>query len=317
MSFSDWKSRAVSAEDAVRLLYSGMRVFVHGAAATPTPLLDAMVARGDLERMRLYHVHTNGPASFAEPDQVGRFLSMSLFIGAPLRKAVQEGRADFMPIFLSDIPGAVHVEEGAARRGDPDAVAAGSPWELHAWARRSTPPRRRPTRRASSSRTSTSRCRGRTATASCRSTGSPRSSTRNRPLYEHPPSVETEVEARHRRNHRRTWSRTGRRCRSGSARSPKPRWRGCTNKRDLGIHTEMFSDRVVDLVEAGAVTNRYKSVAPGAARDVLRLRDAAPVRLRRRQPARRVPPVRPDERHVHHPEEPEGPRDQLGPARST
>ena len=76
-----------------------------GAAATPTPLLETLAARRDLEDVRLYHLHTMGLAPFATPEHVGRFRSVSLFTGAPLRAAIAEGRADFMPIFLSDIPG--------------------------------------------------------------------------------------------------------------------------------------------------------------------------------------------------------------------
>jgi acyl-CoA hydrolase len=85
-------------------LKSGDRVFVHGAAATPTELLEAVCARTDLDGVELYHLHTNGPAPFAEPAVAGRLHSNSLFIGPPLRKAVDEGRGDFIPVFLSDIP---------------------------------------------------------------------------------------------------------------------------------------------------------------------------------------------------------------------
>lgn len=125
----DWAKRAVSAEDAVGLIQSRMNVFVHGAAATPTPLLKALVRRKDLEGVRLYHLHTAGETPFAEPDCEGRFLSISLFTGPALRKPIEEGRADFMPIFLSDIPGlflsrridldAAHAREhGSAVRAD-------------------------------------------------------------------------------------------------------------------------------------------------------------------------------------------------------
>src|SRR5690606_22474136 len=81
-----------------------MRVFVHGAAATPTPLLEALSARTDIEDVRLYHMHTSGPAPFAAPEVQGRLRSISLFTGAELRKPIEEGRADFVPLFLSDIP---------------------------------------------------------------------------------------------------------------------------------------------------------------------------------------------------------------------
>src|SRR5687767_9844243 len=81
-----------------------MRVFVHGAAATPTPLLEALVRYQELGDVTLYHLHTAGPAPFVDPAHRPRFLSVSLFTGAPVRRALDEGAADFMPIFLSDIP---------------------------------------------------------------------------------------------------------------------------------------------------------------------------------------------------------------------
>jgi 4-hydroxybutyrate CoA-transferase len=98
------RGRAGSAADATAGIRSGMSVFVHGAAATPLPLLDALCARTDLQGVTLYHLHTEGPAGFAAPEQAGRLHSVSLFTGASLRKPVEEGRADFTPVFLSQIP---------------------------------------------------------------------------------------------------------------------------------------------------------------------------------------------------------------------
>ena len=95
----------MSAADAVGLLRSGMRAFIHGACATPTPLLDAMVRRTDLEDVRLYHLHLAGPTPFSEPEHSGRFRSISFFTGAAQRRPIEEACADFIPIFLSDIPG--------------------------------------------------------------------------------------------------------------------------------------------------------------------------------------------------------------------
>src|SRR3954468_11177530 len=99
---SSWAAHAVSPEEAVARISSGMRVFIHGAAATPTPLIEALSRRSDLADVSLYHLHTAGPAPFAAPEQAGRFRSISLFTGEPLRTAVNEGLADFVPIFLSD-----------------------------------------------------------------------------------------------------------------------------------------------------------------------------------------------------------------------
>lgn len=95
---------AVTADEAVAPLNSGMRVFVHGAAATPTPLLEAMVRNTSLRDITLYHLHTTGPAPFVDPPHRDRFRLVSLFAGPPVRRAIEEGAADFMPVFLSDIP---------------------------------------------------------------------------------------------------------------------------------------------------------------------------------------------------------------------
>ena len=70
----DWKAKAVSPEDAVAYIKSGMKVFIHGAAATPTPLLSALCKRQDLSDVRLYHLHVSGDIPFADPSQKGRFL---------------------------------------------------------------------------------------------------------------------------------------------------------------------------------------------------------------------------------------------------
>jgi 4-hydroxybutyrate CoA-transferase len=100
----NWQSLAVSAKDAVSSLVSGQNIFVHGAAATPTPLLEALCDRQDLDKMRLYHLHTMGPTPFVDLAISPRIHSVSFFSGASTRDAINQGRAEFMPIFLFDIP---------------------------------------------------------------------------------------------------------------------------------------------------------------------------------------------------------------------
>ena len=119
-----WRSRAVSPADVVSLVGSGATLFLHGACATPLPLVEALCARRDLEGVRLYHLHTTGPAPFAEPGREREFRSVSLFTGAPLRRAVNEGRADFVPIFLSDIPALAIAGDLDHRAADSDASVA-------------------------------------------------------------------------------------------------------------------------------------------------------------------------------------------------
>jgi hypothetical protein len=101
---NDWRERTVSAEHALRCVSSGMRVFVHGAAATLTPVIDALVARRDLDHMTVYDLHTSGPAPHAAVEARDRFPSVSLFAGAPVRDAIARGDVDVVPVLLSDIP---------------------------------------------------------------------------------------------------------------------------------------------------------------------------------------------------------------------
>jgi acyl-CoA hydrolase len=81
-----------------------MTVFMHGAAATPTRRLEALAARTDLEAVRVVHLHLEGAAPHVGFGRQSAFRAVSLFASAPLRQAVAEGRADFVPVFLSDVP---------------------------------------------------------------------------------------------------------------------------------------------------------------------------------------------------------------------
>jgi acyl-CoA hydrolase len=98
----DWKSRAVSATDVVSVARNGTNVFLHGACAPPTPLIEALCARRALSEVRSHPLHTSGPAPFVAHGREREFRSGSLFTGAPLGQAIAEKRADFVPIFLSD-----------------------------------------------------------------------------------------------------------------------------------------------------------------------------------------------------------------------
>src|SRR5215470_18825335 len=101
---NDWASRAGSAAEVVAHVRSGMTVFLHGAAATPTPLVEALAARTDLEGVRVVHLHIEGAAPHVAPGRESAFRTVSLFTSAAVREAVALGRADFVPVFLSDVP---------------------------------------------------------------------------------------------------------------------------------------------------------------------------------------------------------------------
>jgi 4-hydroxybutyrate CoA-transferase len=95
----------VSPAEAVANIASGQRVFVQGAAATPHVLLDALVARSaTLKGVEMVHLHLEGAAPHAAPEVADAFRINALFVGANVRQAVAQGRADYMPVFLSEIP---------------------------------------------------------------------------------------------------------------------------------------------------------------------------------------------------------------------
>jgi 4-hydroxybutyrate CoA-transferase len=92
----------ISADDALRAVVSDSRVFIHTAAATPTRLVAALAERSkSLSNISLIHLHTEG---IAPQIAVASCRDNSLFIGGNVRKAVQEGRADYTPVFLSETP---------------------------------------------------------------------------------------------------------------------------------------------------------------------------------------------------------------------
>ena len=97
--------RIATAEEAVSEIRSGQQLFIHGGAATPSVLLDALVARADeLRDVGMIHIHLEGPAPHLAPEVAASFRHRALFIGANAREAVNDGRADYVPVFLSDIP---------------------------------------------------------------------------------------------------------------------------------------------------------------------------------------------------------------------
>ena len=253
--------RAVSADEAVSRIASGMRVFIHGAAATPTPLIEALARRQDLSDVSLYHLHTNGPAPFADEEHAARFRSVSLFTGAPLRKAIDDGRADFVPIFLSDIPRlfstrAIPLDAALVQLSPPDrhgyctlgtSIDAALAAALAARMIIAEINERMP------------RTHGNTLIPFDRLAAFIHT---DRPLHTHEPRPSTPEEDAI-GEHAARLVPDGATLQMGIGAIPDAVLRRLRDKHDLGIHSEMFSDGVVDLVECGAITNRRKHVHPG------------------------------------------------------
>ncbi|MCE9596741.1 MAG: 4-hydroxybutyrate CoA-transferase [Spirochaetia bacterium] len=98
-------ARTVHTQRAIEAITSGQRVFVHGGAATPQALIKALVSRApELKNVEIVQIHTEGPAPYAQPELSASFRPNVFFIGANMREAVQTGRADYIPVFLSEVP---------------------------------------------------------------------------------------------------------------------------------------------------------------------------------------------------------------------
>src|SRR5450759_2640135 len=105
----DWKTRdarkIATAEEAVRAILPGRRILIGSGAAEPGRLVQALVTHGtQLQGNEIVHLLTLGAAPYVAPGLENRFRHMAFFIGSNVRPAVQEGRADFLPVFLSEIP---------------------------------------------------------------------------------------------------------------------------------------------------------------------------------------------------------------------
>ena len=94
-----------SAEEAVKVVKSGDRVFVHSVSMAPQQLIDALTNRADeLRDVEMVHLHIEGKAPYADPKYAESFHVNSLFIGANVRKTIAAGNGSYTPVFLSEIP---------------------------------------------------------------------------------------------------------------------------------------------------------------------------------------------------------------------
>ena len=108
-SLSKWPShfeaKQCTAAEAIAAIEPGQRILIGSGAAEPIALVEALVDAGShLRNNEIVHLLTIGPAPYVVPELSERFRHTAFFIGENVRAAVQEGRADFMPVFLSEIP---------------------------------------------------------------------------------------------------------------------------------------------------------------------------------------------------------------------
>lgn len=258
---NQWQSRAESAHELVSRIKSGQRVFVHGASATPTPLLEALASRTDLEGVQLYHLHLAGPTPLVAPEQANRLISNSLFVGPAMRKPIAEGRADYIPVFLSDIPalfssGRIPLDVALLQLSPPDVhghCTLGTSVDTALAAARSA------RMVLAEINEQMPRTIGNTMVDLSRVHAWMHS---DRPLTPHPIAERGEVESQIGALVA-DLIEDGATLQMGIGAIPDAVLRLLDNKVGLGVHTEMFSDGLIDLIEARVVTNEHKTVHKG------------------------------------------------------
>ena len=258
-----YRQRVTTADEALRAVRSGDHVWVHAGCNNPEELVRAMVARApDLREVEVTHLMTFGGAPYAEPRHAGSFRHRALFTGANVREAVNDGRADFVPVHLSEIPalirtGALEVDVALIHVSPPDdhgfcSYGVGVECTKAAAERARTVialvNRRMP------------RSLGDCSIHASRLTHVVEV---DRPIRELPGAGRVGPAARAIGGHVASLIENGSTLQMGIGEIPDAVLMFLGEKRDLGIHTEMFSDGVVDLFERGVITGEAKTLHRG------------------------------------------------------
>jgi 4-hydroxybutyrate CoA-transferase len=256
-----YRERCMTAEEAVSFVKSGDNVHIHPGCAIPTRLVNALSARGpELQDVEIIHILTFNPAPYIEESMKGHFHHTALFTGANVREAVNDGRADYVPVFLSEIPALFRHEYPI----DVSIIHV-SPPDEHGFCSYGIG--------AEVTKPATEAAKMVIAQVNPRM---PRVHGDNfihvskikafvevdDPLVE---IVQGTVSDRNKNIGQNVASliEDGSTLQMGIGGIPDAVLLYLEDKRDLGIHTEMFSDGVVKLVEEGVITNDRKTLHPG------------------------------------------------------
>ena len=258
-----YRSRVTNAQEAVKAIASRQHVWIHAGCSNPEELVRAMVARAaELQEVTVSHLLTFGCADYVDPAHAGAFRHRALFTGGNVREAVNDGRADFVPVFLSEIPrliqsallpvdvALIHVsppdEHGFCSFGvgvECTKAAAETAGTVIALVNRRMP-----------------RALGDSFIHVSRLTHVVEA---DRPVLELPQVGNVGGVARAIGGHVAELIEDGSTLQMGIGEIPDAVLLFLKHKRNLGIHTEMFSDGVVDLFESGVITGEAKTLHRG------------------------------------------------------
>ncbi|MCF7825176.1 MAG: 4-hydroxybutyrate CoA-transferase [Candidatus Marinimicrobia bacterium] len=257
-----YRSRIGSAEEAMSLIKSRDSIYLHAGAATPQLLVDAFSKRAmELEGLTISHILTLGEAKYVAPEMAGHVRLNSLFTGTNVRESVNTGRADWTPIFLSEIPGLFkngHIPVDVA-------LIHISPPDSHGFCSFGV-----------STDTTIAACKAAKIIVAMVNRQMPRVHgdnfihaskldfivEANEPLFQTP---KADLSERHMQIGKYIASliEDGSTLQMGIGAIPDATLFYLKEKRNLGIHTEMFSDGVVELVESGVINGEEKTLHPG------------------------------------------------------
>jgi acyl-CoA hydrolase/N-acetylglutamate synthase-like GNAT family acetyltransferase len=266
MGVIHWRERfapkIASAAEAVRDIPRGRRILIGSGAAEPRELVEAMVKHGDhLADNEIVHLLTEGPAPYVQPGMEHRFRHTAFFIGANVRQAVHEGRADFMSVFLHEIPRLIT----SRRVGIDVALIQVSPPDAHGYV---------------SLGVSVDVVRAAVDTAALiLAEVNPRMPRTHGDSFLHVDHIARLVPVdydlperlpealddidRAIGRHVASLVPDGATLQAGIGKIPNAAMDALGDRNDLGIHTEMLSDGMMELVKRGVVTGRRKSVLAG------------------------------------------------------
>jgi len=258
----DLKRKTVSAEEAVGAIKSGDRVLIQGGCGAPQNLMNALVSRAvELEGVQIVHLLIVGETPYIRPELTKSFRHVGFFLGASTRKAVARGEADFIPIYLSEIPDLFKTGEIPLDV----ALINVSPPDEHGFCSFGV----------DVSITKTAAQHARSVVAEIneqmpRTLGDcfihvsklQRVVRTNTPLPELPRGTMTEMHKEIGR-HVASLIEDGATLQMGIGAIPDAILLYLQEKKDLGVHTEMFSDGVKELVESGVINNEKKTIHAG------------------------------------------------------
>lgn len=261
-SFGLPASKRCTPGPAVRNIPKGKSIFIASGAAEPDVLVEALVSEADhFQDNSVVHLLTLGEAPYVAPQYAKNFRHNAFFIGANVREAVHKGRADYTPVFLHKIPslirqGRMPVDVALIQVSPPDPfgyVNIGVSVDIVLAAIEAADlviaqvnPRMPVVFGAGFIKADL---------IDCWVEG-------DRPIHAHDPVPLDDVALEIGRNCA-SLIEDGSTLQMGIGQIPDATLKALTDKKDLGVWTEMFSDGVLDLVEAGNITNRYKTIHPG------------------------------------------------------